>query len=266
MSSDAHATAVILIDETYHFSVDVGDQTSITCTQSAGSVRIQIPYNGQSLRPHIEQPSVLDLGTLRLHFQASPQIEECISVQLPAESLLDRIKQGMRYVWEGTYQLDPPNDTLIAVDGTVFDGADISPTDGATGSNGLQDLLFGQTDVFVSDLRLQLSLWVPNLFEQSRLGNQADALRAMLIEQESPSQILLPDATDVVQIARSFVALANSAGGRILLGVKPSGEAIGVLESLRGDRLKTILLKAALRCTPPVPFSHPTFILPMMES
>ncbi|MFO7663750.1 MAG: ATP-binding protein [Chloroflexota bacterium] len=80
----------------------------------------------------------------------------------------------------------------------------------------------------------------------------------MAISQPGPRHVYLPD-TSVVPLAESLVALANSDGGLIVLGVDPDGgSSVEVWE----EEAELALRAAARLCRPPVPSQWQSVELP----
>lgn len=255
MSSEVTARPAIVVDETYIYNIDVAEQTNMSCEHSHGMIKISVPYDGLHLKDIPNQPGGLHLGSFTMGHPADPANQQLIDITLPVDTVSSQIKHDVQYAWQARYDIAPPHNTLIAMDGEVFDGAAIDPN--KDGSD-LYHMLFGQTDVFMNDLRLQLSLWVPNLFAQTPLGSPVTELRAMLVEQQSQLQVLVPDPTQHRELARHMVALANGAGGRLLLGVKTTGEPTGLNTQVH-EQLELHLLKALLLCTPSIPIFAPEY-------
>ncbi len=258
MSNSNALQPEIRIEETYTCTVIIAGQTIIHWHGQEGLVKVTVPYDGKHLHQQLpDQPLVI--GNINLT-EANSQVNlSTLSVVLPTgEELEKRIKRGTGMIWEATYPINPPNDTLVSVSGDVFDGADI---DFDTHDDQIVSFLFGRVEDFVSDLRLRLTFWVPNLLDQAVIGRQNNELRDMLLEQESSSQILIAETSNETLIAQSMSALANSGGGRILLGVRPTGELSGVRADQQGqERIDIMVLRAALRSNPPVTFSMPDYI------
>ena len=60
------------------------------------------------------------------------------------------------------------------------------------------------------------------------------------------------EISDARKIARSFVAFANTGGGKLLIGVKDNGVIAGVRTE---EELYMVEAAASYYCTPPVPYS-----------
>jgi hypothetical protein len=245
--------ASIVVEEYYTYQVDVGSQTNLACTQASGLIHVRVPYNGEHLRDVGSDQGQLPIGTLVVP-TPDEELEQHLPLALDTTQLIDRLKRGEQQLWQARYTPPTPSDTLVSVEGEVFDGADI---DLLEQPEQIYDTLFGQTDVFASDLRLQLSLWVPRLLSDSfhRVDNRE--LQAMF-RYESATQILVDSSAHHAELAQSLVALANADGGSIILGVRraPQGEVVGVGSD---EELERDLLHAALLCSPPVPFSQPDY-------
>lgn len=243
----------IFVDEYYTYRVTIGDLTDITCEQSEGRIRVQVPYNGRLLQRIQSDAPALHLGRIRLA-NPQPSIDQpTLMIDLPMVAVDERVKRCEQHVWQARYALPPPRDTLIAIDAEVFDGADIDVTNKP---DHIAAALFGQADVFANDLRLRVSLWSPDLAAHGAASEASHMLRAALLEQESDTQIMLLTPAHLDLVAQSMAALANTSGGRILFGVQPNGNVEGFKPEIV-EAIERYVLQAALRCTPPVALSAP---------
>lgn len=250
MASEPLPQASIVVEEHYTYEVDVGGQTTLVCTQTSGLIHIRVPFNGEHLRDVPPDQGPLPIGALVVTAPDGAPAQH-LPIALDTTQLVERIKRGEQLLWQASYTPDKPRDTLVAVEGEVFDGADIDLLDQP---DQIRDTLFGQTDVFASDLRLQLSLWVPHLLDDAFRGARNRELQSLL-RQESAAQILVASPSDHAELAQSIAALANADGGAIVLGVRRAaqGEVVGIGSD---EEVERDLLKAALRCSPPVAFSE----------
>ncbi|WP_129626605.1 helix-turn-helix domain-containing protein [Candidatus Oscillochloris fontis] len=260
MSNDSDARSVVIIEETYTYDIEVGDVTIITFTSATGQVTVTVPYDGRILAN--ETPgNPVPLGEIRLSIPPHDTHQSTQRIDLPVGTdLTKRLRNSSETVWEWNYTPPTPRDTLLATDGTVFDGAAIDPS---VNSEYLTHLLFDNNDAFINDLRLKLSLWVPQLNESLFMSAPGEELRRMLLEQESDIQIFIDSDQHESLLAESMTALANGTGGRILIGVNSSGSVIGLKDEDEHKRLEQLqyrLLQAALRCNPPVVFAQPDLL------
>lgn len=254
MSKEAEPSASIVVEETYTYDIEIGSFNQITCTSATGRVRVVVPYDGRRLKPD-DEPVTLGRFIFSTDTPALIVQPPELSLQLPAgASLVNLLRSGREAVWNWQYAPPLPKDTLLAVDAAIIDGAAFSP---AMTEAQLTDLLFGTTDAFVSDLRLQLDLWMQNRRAAWLVNEQDRELRHLLQEQESDTQIFLPDA-DIGNLAESLAALANGSGGRIIIGIR-ANQIVGLQEDL--DTLQSRLLQAALKCVPPVVFTPPDILI-----
>ena len=251
------------VDETYVYDVVLDDNPVLTCTDTRGTIKLVVPYDGQKVRDHVPVNRKLPLGTVSISNPDGSQRQPELAVEIPADTLSDYIKQRLHAVWQAEYPVDFPKDTLVSVTGDVFDGLDIALDQFPLVQDEVfRKLVSEQLEGFVNDLLLKLTIWVPDLF----LQRQADIERelvAIRLQQQHTEQIFLRDAENLDLIAQSLVALANSRGGRILFGVDEFGRVTGVRnvgapEHEVRQHLELQLLNAALKCDPPVPVSSPT--------
>jgi Schlafen, AlbA_2 len=265
MSSAPEEQAAIYVEENHTYDVDLGRQPIIQWVPAQGfvSVRVHIPYDGQlrylgerQLKDVRTTEAHLPLGQIMVVFPENIQPTTTIPITMPAgPQLSTHLKSGKRMRLPRSIPIAQFNDTLIAIDGQIFDGADLDPGQ-------LHKLIFEHTDAFVKDLRLQLSLWVPDLFARTPQSKERE-LREMLLQRESARQIFLPSISNIDRLAESLVALANGSGGRVLIGVDQYGQVLGVPtreDPSYGEQLKRALLVAALRSTLAVAFVPPDYL------
>ncbi|HEY3229027.1 MAG TPA: ATP-binding protein, partial [Roseiflexaceae bacterium] len=265
MSSEPLEQAAIYVEENHTYDVDLGRQPIMQWVPAQGfvSVRVHIPYDGQlrflgeqQLKDVRTNEATLPLGQITVSFPDDPQAATTIPIAMPAgPELSAHLKSSKWMRLPRRIPIAQFNDTLIAVDSQIFDGTSLDLEQ-------LRDLILGHPDAFMRDLRLQLSLWVPDLFVKTQQGKERE-LREMLLQRESARQIFLPSIANIERLAESLVALANGSGGRILLGVDQYGQILGlpIREDLSyGEQLKRALLTAALRSTPAVPFAQPDYV------
>jgi hypothetical protein len=265
MSSAPNEQAAIYVEENHTYDVDLGRQPIIQWVPDQGfiSVRVQIPYDGQlrylgeqQLKDVRTSEAHLPLGQIMVVFPENTQATTTIPISLPAGSELSvHLKSGKRMRLHRRVPIAQFNDTLIAVDGQIFDGADLDP-------GHLRKLIFEHTDAFVRDLRLQLALWVPDLVARTAQSKER-GLREMLLQRESARQIFLSSIGNIDRLAESLAALANGSGGRVLIGVDQYGQVLGLPtqeDPSYREQLKQALLVAALRSTPAVSIAPPDYL------
>lgn len=250
------------VDETYMYDVVLGDNPVLTCTSTRGTIKLVVPYDGQKLKEHAHSGTTLSLGRLNVTTPDGAQHQPELNVEIPADSLGDYLKQGLYAVWETKYAVDPPEDTLVSVTGDVFDGLDVALDQfPLVHEKVFAKLVSEELEGFVNDLLLKLTVWVPDLFLQRQVDIERE-LDVIRLQQQHKEQIFLRDSDSEVLISQSLAALANSDGGRILFGVDEAGQITGIQRTNTPEHevrrhLETQLLKAALRCDPPVPVSAP---------
>lgn len=253
MTSDREVRSAVFIEETYTYTIIADTQTEINCTSTSGQVRVTVPYDGRFLAQAPAGKS-LDFGQLRLRKSVLSTTWSTCPIQLPIGTDLSRMLRSNREsVWEWSYVPDVPRDTLLTLDASIVDGPDFNPLEPLLNSKLFIELLFGNVEAFVNDLRLHLDLWVPRLNTAVLTSGWGHELRSLLLEQENKTQIFIAAGASDELLAQSLAALANTSGGRLLIGVKANGS----LEGARMDpnRLKMRILHAALQCDPPVVFS-----------
>lgn len=253
MRSEQGPQAGIYVDENHSYTVSLGRQPIITWAQNKSllTIRVHLPYDGQVLKDVRSMEPDLPLGHIEVTL--GPGDTKALPISIPAGvELTGHLKSNKWMRLPRNLQIEHTRDTLIAVEGQIFDGASLD-------ADQLRDLIFGHTGAFVQDLRLHLSFWVPDLFaktEQSR----ARELREMLLQRETGRQIFIPAISEVDRLAESLAALANTSGGRILIGVDQHSQVVGLPAGdgpTRAEELKLALLNATLRCSPAVPFFAP---------
>jgi hypothetical protein len=247
----------ILIEEHYSYNVRVGTTTFMQPTTEHASVTVTVPYDGRFL-DHQTAQETLTLGTITIT-QPDEEAVEPTPIDMPAgAALLDHAKSGRALVWKTSYHVPTPIDTLLAISGTVVDGADIDLRR-SYGEDDLQQryamlgaILFGRTEEFVNNLRLRLDLWAPLLSDTTVVE---DEIRDRLLQLEHTRQVVLP-RTQTLPLAEHMAALANSGGGQILLGVDNKGAVVGVVT---GDAFELEVLLAAYHVDPPVRYVGPDY-------
>ncbi|NNJ13104.1 hypothetical protein EKD04_022525 [Chloroflexales bacterium ZM16-3] len=260
MANDNEARSAVFIEETYNYTIIADTQTEITCTGTSGQVRVTVPYDGRSIGK-AAPGALIDFGQLRLRKPSQGTAWSTCPIQLPIGTDLPRMLRNNREsVWEWSYIPDAPRDTLLNLEAAVIDGAALDPS---MDDNLLAELLFHNVEAFVNDLRLRLKLWVPRLNTAALIGARGHELRGLILEQESKVQIFLPSGASEELLAQSLAALANTAGGRLLIGVGAQGTVDGLRGELADSEaigLRRLLLQAALRCDPPVVFAPPAML------
>lgn len=242
--------AAIIIEETHEYEVDLGVVPFVSWQKGHGKIRVEIPYDGALLKRVVPKGTNYLVGAIQV---TSPQNEnlETIDISLPADdSWEEKIKSGKRSVTTAEYDLDEPADQLISIDGDVLD--DLVSESSASGSDGI----FGNIDAYDNPLALQFSLWVPDLLVETR-PDELYELETMVRRGENTTQIFMPNISLInfeKNLAENLSALANTAGGALLVGVDRSGNITGVpTDPDTQEHVMLALLKAALLNSPPVP-------------
>jgi hypothetical protein len=258
MSNEHGPQAGIYVDETHTYTVSLGRQTLIAPANESSllTVRVQLPYDGQLryddrrlLKDMHAESNMLDLGQIEVVLPDGATAR-VIPVSIPAGAdLANHLKSNKWAQLPRSIPIGYPNETLVTVDAQIFDGASLD-------IERLRDLIFGHTDAFVQDLRLHLAFWMPDMYVRRRQSRERE-LRELLLQRESVRQVFLPTLAGKNQLAESMAALANTSGGRILIGVDRNGQITGLGEA--DAELKQALLNAALRCVPAAPIFSPDY-------
>ncbi len=252
MNTDQRPRARIEVEENHIYDVHLSNQTSIIWRQGQGVIRIQIPYEGKKLKDVSTDQPEITLGEVVLAAANATQAPESLVVSLPTGSLLpEYLKGGMQMVWQTNYTVTEPPNTVIAVEGTVYDGASIGED-----MKRLGELIRNQIDAFSNNLRLQISFWAPNLITNIEFNPQARELEEMILQQQNDQQIFRAKL-ESEQLARDLAALANSGGGRILIGVGEKGNITG--NKFDCNEVEPALLNALLKIEPALPINQPTY-------
>jgi hypothetical protein len=245
--------ANITVEETYRYDVELGVTSQVAWLDGAGQVRIQVPYDGTGIRELPTTQASQHLGELHLTFPASTDSPLILPVDLIAgPALPDLVRSGKRAVLGADYQIPAPRETLVVVDGEVFD------RDG-------KELSVKGLDPFRNPLYLRLSLWVPDLWSRIT-ADESHELAVLLMQGENEGCILMPYSDAVAAgraaLTRNLAALANASGGLIIVGVDAGREIHGLPDGSPATRLhfESALLAAALRCSPPVRFGPPRYV------
>jgi predicted HTH transcriptional regulator len=243
--------AAIYLEEEHHYDVDLGAVPYISWRDAQGSLRIEIPYDGAVLKQDSSDiPEEYNLGELHI-VNTADNVSERLPIALKAGGNWHAyIKSNRKSVCRAKYAITEPSDTLLSIDGIVVDNLlDEAHHASADGINIAEE-------AFNNPLALRLSLWVPDLLAQSRPGEVYE-LETMLVRQENTRLAFMSGITTLnfeQRLAENLTALANTAGGIILLGVERSGHVTGVDEGgpARQSLMRSVL-GAALLSAPPVP-------------
>lgn len=250
MDPNKDPQAAIIIEETHEFEVDLGVVPFVSWQKGHRLIRVQVPYDGALLKKNVSPRTDYWVGSIQFK-NSQNQETESIGISLPAEdSWQDKIKSGKRSVTTAEYQLEEPADQLISIDGDVLD--DLLSENTASGSDGI----FGNIDAYNNPLALQFSLWVPDLLVETR-PDELYELETMVRRGENTSLIFMPNISLLNferNLAENLSALANTAGGTLLVGVDRGGNITGVPTDLdTQEQIMLALLKATLLNSPPVP-------------
>ncbi len=250
MKGNKDPQAAIYVEEVHHYEVDLGVVPFITWQKASGSVRIEIPYDGAVLDQETAQANHYPIGHVQIS-RPDNGTSESVPVSLQAGEIWEKqIKSNKKYLIEAQYDIEEPGDPLISIDGVVLD--DVLDEDGQPMTEGI----LGKVEVFSNPLALQLSLWVPDLLAETR-PSEVYELETMLLRGENTRRLFISHINSPnfeQQLAEGVAALANTAGGTILIGANQKGHISGIPSDQDTKRyLYTALLKAALRSEPPVP-------------
>ncbi len=272
MSDAQRAEAAIQVDEHHTYEIVLGEKSVVTWKEGKVTVKVQIPYEKQraygshKLGSMPTPPDMLDLGRVQVNLPDDPAAPQTIPVTMPAGSNLPLyIKSCRQMLLPMDFPLPQPKDTLIDVQGEMFDGIESLERLLHEYASSAPDGAGDRSDISDTSLRLRLHLWAPDLLTKSPKA-PGQELNEMLDKRENDRQIFLPqiegDAA-VTELAQSLVALANSTSeGRILLGVDRDGAVIGLPghnDASRQEHVQQALLHATLRCKPHVPVAPPKY-------
>jgi hypothetical protein len=253
MKANKDPQAAIYIEEEHHYSVDLGVVQSITWQpgQARGSIRIEIPYDGAVLKKDASTADQYEIGTVKFSFPQMADPTE-LPIRLEAGSQWEtNIKSSRKCLIEAQYPIEQePGDSLISVDGLVLD--DVAQNTAEATADGI----FSSEISFRNPLMLKLSLWVPDLLADTRPSDLYE-LETILLRGENTRQIFMSSPLTMgfeKQLAENMAALANTAGGIILLGVSRGGDVVGVEDSPAArQHVAAATLRAALHSKPVVP-------------
>lgn len=250
MDSGKDPQSAIIIEEIHGYKVDLGVVPFISWQNGHGFVRVEVPYDGTLLKKDVHPRTNYQVGSIQV---TTPQNKETelLTVSLPAgDSWQTTIKSGKRGVITAEYELGEPADQLVSIDGDVLD--DLLSENGAAGTDGI----FGNIDAYNNPLALQFSLWVPDLLIETR-PDELYELETMIRRGENTRQIFMPHISLLnfeKNLAENLSALANTAGGTLLVGVDRSGNIVGMpTDADTQEQVMLALLRAALLNSPPVP-------------
>lgn len=249
MNRDTELQAAIYIDEEHDYDVDLGVVSVVTWREAHGSVRVEIPYDGALFKQEDIAANSHPVGNLQITYAGE---SETLPIALQAGAYWQRnLKSNKKHVVTAEYEIFEPGDPLISIDGVVLDALDEDIQPGNEG-------IFGDLEAYNNPLALRLSFWVPDLLAEAR-PSELYELEAMLLRGENTQLVFMPGPVGLnfeQKLAENMVALTNTAGGVILLGVDRNGHITGVQFDAETRRfLLTTLLRAALRSSPPVPIS-----------
>jgi hypothetical protein len=194
MRGETRFQAAIYANEEHIYDVYLGAQPEVTWRGGWLSIRVCIPYDGRiryrsiPLKDLAASETLLRLGQIGIVFPRRGQ--EMLSITMPAGDNLPMYIKGRRQVvMRRNYSMSQPQDTLIAIHGEVFDGGQAEQAEVLE-----QHLIVG--NAFVNDLRLRVSLWVPDLNVHTQ-QERANRLQTMLLQRENDRQLFVEDADDV---------------------------------------------------------------------
>ncbi len=247
----------IYVEEEHSYLVDLGVVPVINWQEARGSLRVEIPYDRALLAEDAPATSEYEVG--RLYVRAGEAgAWETLPVQIGAgPGWQEFVRGNKKHVTSTSLAVAEPGDPLISMEGVVLDDLN---EDGAAG---VTDGIFSDIDAYSNPLVLQLFLWVPDLLSETR-PSELHELETMLLRGENSRQIFIGNISAQgieSALAEGLSALANTAGGSILLGVERNGRVSGLSMDPESRRLvKGLLLRAALKSRPPAPIARLTEI------
>ncbi len=239
MNTDKNTPAAIHIEETHIYDIELAEISTTIWQKAEGSIRVWIPYDGTVFKEDASHQEIFHVGNL-LVTQQNGNVSEIFSIDIEAgEKWWEYIKSGKRAVCQAKYTVSPPKETLVSIQGAVLD------------FTLLNDNSFNNTTAFQNPLRLQLDLWLPDMSSDG-LEEEETKLEKMILQREHAQQIFMQHTGNFgQQLAPNLVALANSYGGTLFIGVDKKGKITGLSFSDK-DKIPGIVLEAALKATPPI--------------
>lgn len=241
MNTGQKPQANILIKEVHYYDIELAEIPTTNWRKAEGSIQVRIPYDGAVFTEDASQQETFHVGDLQVSRSNDTESEpETLPVDIEAgEKWWEYIKSGKRAVYQSEYNVPKPEKTLFSIQGEVLDFASSRGT------------IFNSVVAFQNPLRLQLDLWLPDIASYSPKG-EVEELEEMLLRREHTQQVFMQYNGDFEQqLARNLVALANSYGGTLFVGVDEQGKVIGLSDSHINEMPK-LLLEAVLRATPAV--------------
>lgn len=241
MNTEQNSQAAILIEEVHYYDIELAELSTTVWREAKGSIRVKIPYNGAVFKEDASQLETFHVGNLLVTRPngAEPK-SETLPIDIEAgENWWEYIKSGKRTVCRAEYAVSPPEETLISVQGNVLDFIPFTES------------IFGNMAAFQNPLRLQLDLWLPDMASY-RLEEGVAELEKMILQREHAQQIFMQHTGNFGQrLAQNLVALANSYGGTIFVGVDNQGKIVGLSDSDM-NKIPGLLLEAVLKAVPPI--------------
>ncbi len=248
--------AGVFITNTHNFNVELGAIPFINWEKGEGELEIKIPYDGrllQNIKPYNDK---LYLGTYNITKNGKEKVHQQLPIELPLQqgNASSYFKTAKTAVFKAEYDVTEPTETLFTIDSKIIDIDEL-----------LDKIVNGDIDSFKNELKLAISIWTPDHANQAK-KNKIFALEKKLIKRDIERQVFIPhinppDFGDI--LAESMCALANSSGGTIFIGVNNQKEFVGFPpEVIDQSHIEYSLLRAALRCSPPVPLTQPVYFEP----
>ena len=241
MNADHNSQTAILIEEVHYYDIELAEISTTVWRKAEGSIQVRVPYDGAIFKEDASSQETFHIGNLLVTRPNGTEPEsETLSVDIEAgENWWEYIKSGKRAVCHTDYAVSPPKETLISVQGDVLDFMSSA------------DIIFSNVAAFQNPLHLQLDLWMPDMADYGP-EEGVTKLEKMMLKREHAQQIFMEYTGNFgQQLAQNLVALSNSYGGTLFVGVDKKGKITG-LSGSEIDKIPGLLLEAALKATPPI--------------
>lgn len=252
MSINLKNQAAILVEETHYFRVELSDLSSTTWQEAKGLIEVNIPYDGCVFDKDMSRREMLDLGKIEIKRSDDKDAHsETWPIKIVAgKNWHHNLKSAKRAVCRAEYEIAQPQETIVDVQGEILD----IPKQDSTKTN------FDNHEAFQNSLQLNLKFWLPDLYH-TILQDKSAEIQGLLLQREHTQQIFIHtpilsiESNLTEKLAKSLVALANTYGGTILVGVDEKGNVHG-LSATEIRKIPTQLLRALLQTSPIVPLKR----------
>ncbi|HUM70672.1 MAG TPA: ATP-binding protein [Chloroflexota bacterium] len=246
MSKIQDKQAAIFVEETYRFEVTLDSLPTTQWKEGKGLIQVKLPYDGTLFEENASGVEMLALGEILVQMRDDNNVQtEKWPISIAAgKNWLHYLKSAKRAVCRAEYELKSPQETLVSIVGEVRDAPPRTETRP------------GDQGAFQNPLQLQLSLWLPD-FYKTGAEDETDEIHRLLLRREHTQQIFMQNSQVAFEqkLAENLVALANTYGGIILIGISDKGKVQGLSEKEAKD-LPRKVIRALLQTSPIVPLQR----------